>query len=359
MVSDFVFEIPAGPKNNQAGKWTLKQLKLVDVTSSEKDANGFNKFHNESDPLYIDMVPTETNDLKVRIVQVNVEALYDGKKTTSTVEFTDRDFMESVDTAPITIKITDHNGSPMMNVDAVSLKYKLKGESWEQKGGYTASHLVATDGYTDVRTYTATSSNGADFTVDSVKLTYAGEYVPELTFTVNGVTFTYKDQTAKDMGVPTFTLATVKPTVEITARTDYANFDTGESSSNTKTSATVFFGRTKAAVSGHNYQQPSVSITLSGIGSASEANLAFTSNRADNVVYLFKTAGDTKSKGVTTFTWTNDDACMRFVGYWQSATCDDPHEIAQTMTADTLVMSYDGKDYSFKLPTAIVIDNPN
>ena len=371
MISEFVFKIPAGPKNNQAGKWTLKQLKLVDVTSSEKDANGFNKFHNESDPLYIDMVPTETNDLKVRIVQVNVEALYDGKKTTSTVEFTDRDFMESVDTAPITIKITDHNGSPMMNVDAVSLKYKLKGESWVQKGGYTAPHLVATDGYTDVRTYTATSSNGADFPVDSVKLTYAGEYVPELTFTVNGVTFTYKDQTAKDIGVPTFTLATVKPTLEIESISPNGEHSTVKQGSGLfgvpiveATTATsgrdgntieVFCAaertsRYEAKITGH----PQVTLKLNNMGEADEASLTFTV--ANGTVGLYTGSGG--SGQTNAFTWDPDvdDSCLRYVGSY-SKDCANSTPAGRITSENKVVLTYGTETFEVAVEQIVIINN--
>lgn len=241
MISEFVFTIPAGPYNNQAGKWTLKKLKLVGVTGSQKDENGFNVYHTEDNPLYIDMVPTDKNDLQVRITQVIVSAAYTKDASTA---FTGN-FMESKTTSPITITITDHQGNTLTDaqgsnlIKQLSLQYQLRANSWSESaanknygGGYTATHLGDNNGAGETDTYTITSTDGKTFTLDQVLLTYAGIYDPyTMTFEIKGFkegqnAVKYSRGGLETMGMPSFYLKTVKPNVTIGAVTPAASVNT-------------------------------------------------------------------------------------------------------------------------------------
>lgn len=63
----------------------------------------------------------------------------------------------------------------------------------------------------------------------------------------------------------------------------------------------------------HQYTQPTVTITLSGIGNASKAELIF-----DGSGLLFEKAGQGESEK-TNFSWTEDGTCTRYIGLWTDA----------------------------------------
>ena len=121
----------------------------------------------------------------------------------------------------------------------------------------------------------------------------------------------------------------------------------------TATEATVYFKcnrsgeGTTCSPYRHNYSRPSVTITLADIGQASQAELSFGSG-----VHIYN--GTTQTTG---YTWTANGACSRNIGYYQSRTAaNDNKTPAGTLTADTLVLTYEGT--AFMIPTTIKINNP-
>lgn len=341
MISEFVFEIPAGPKNNQTGKWTLKQLKLVDVTGSEKDANGFNIYHSDTNPLYIDMVPTETNDLQVRVVQVIVSAAYTKDAPTA---FTGS-FMESKTTSPLTVTITDHQGNALVDadgnylIDQVSLQYQLRTNSWAESaenygGGYTADHLDG-NGAGETDTYTITSTDGMTFTLDAVTLTYAGIYDPYMmSFEIKGIR---EGQSAMKYSrgelenkLPAFYLKTTKPNVVVSSVTpttanmpisitwekikkglfikgDALNYTLNGSVTNgvdTTTNTVTAYAR--AATSGvpnvgngdAGFEQPTIKFKVENVDASSTVKFSIPKGEA-NVAYNFSKTGNGESSAIT------------------------------------------------------------
>lgn len=346
LISEFVFEIPTVPnKPSQAGKWTLRRLILTGVTDQETDESGYHIYHGEDNPLTIQMTSTNDNDLKVRIVKVNVESLYDGKNSTSTVEFTGRGLLERVDTSALTIKITDHNGAKIADADTVSLQYMLVDKSWETYGGYTSAQLneAATGGYAEVKTYTPVPSNdGSTFTTNSVTLTYAGKYVPVLTFKVNGQEFTYKDQPVLDVGVPQFILQTETPTIELhsTNPTKGESYKTLGADGNEMNANVTVEGRNirifpEAAVeTGCNakvtiVRQATVALKLTGLGSATRATLKFNCLTGSTVyMYPLTESGEKGDKQTDSYEWTSgSDVVTRVIGNYFDAGCSNMSSI--------------------------------
>ena len=165
--------------------------------------------------------------------------------------------------------------------------------------------------------------------------------------------------------LPEYTVSSVTPTVRITAvsPTGEINVDTkgagdGHTSTTvpafTATEATVYF---KCARSGdgstcspyrHNYTRPSVTITLAGIGNASQAELNFGSGK-----YIYD--GTTQTTG---YVWTANGTCSRNIGYYRSnfGSTDDK-TAAGTLNCTTLTLT-DASGYIYTVTVSITIHNP-
>lgn len=166
---------------------------------------------------------------------------------------------------------------------------------------------------------------------------------------------------------------------------------TGYSSSMSATSATVYFrcdhtdsspygytnwygpwsggylaalGAVRDNVDYHQYEQPTVTITLAGIGNASKAILAFTDANG-NAALLFKNGGGSTTD-MEPFTWTPSGdatanasiASTMYVGIFSDASGDDDSKtVAGVVTANKLVLTYGGIDYTFTLATPLTITN--
>ena len=219
-IAEFVFDIPsaqhADGSSSQGGIWTLERLELEGVTSNVKDASGNYIYHGIGNPLVMNLTPTAENDLKVQIVKVSVVADYADNAVT---DYTNVPFLTSQDTGAITITIKDHNGKAIADSGSVKVQYRLEDGSWESKGGYKATHLdnQATGGYVNFAPITPTTADGVTFTVSAVTLPYAGVYHPVLTYTIDGQSFSATGNTANALGMPTFTLSTIKPSATIAA----------------------------------------------------------------------------------------------------------------------------------------------
>ena len=192
------------------------------------------------------------------------------------------------------------------------------------------------------------------FNLESVdkSLKYAGTYsLSSINFTLDGVSVTLTEDDIPESGV--ITVASVAPSVSITGRSSDGN------STNTPTSATVYYGESQSCA-GTNYSHPHVTITLSGIGGASNATLKFTTTSNNGSVYLCTTNLTDNTSDTDSYTWTGDGTCKRWVGLWRSKTGDDGKTPAGTLTATALVLT-DADDvvYTVTLPIPITINNPS
>lgn len=116
---------------------------------------------------------------------------------------------------------------------------------------------------------------------------------------------------------------------------------------------------------------PAATLKLSNMGNATKAVLAFTKTGGGDVVMITQyTAdrtggtywGDFSTYGTDRFEWTSGgaDTCMRFIGVMDNgggSNGDDTKTAAGTITASTLILTYDGKEFSVTVPT-ITIHNP-
>ena len=145
----------------------------------------------------------------------------------------------------------------------------------------------------------------------------------------------------------------VKPSVKVNSISTYG------SSSKTDTSATVYFNESKNTTCGvttTNYSQPHVTLQLSGYGAATGAVLTFVEG-SNGEVRLYSSNGGTTS--INNFSWTSDGTCQRWVGYYKSVSAgNDQKNHAGTLTGNSLVMTYDGVNYTVD-GVSITISNPS
>ena len=117
---------------------------------------------------------------------------------------------------------------------------------------------------------------------------------------------------------------------------------------------------------------PAATLTLSNMGSATNAKLFFKSTGGtDGNVYMIKQYtqdsgkttywGDFTNQKTDFYEWTSSSlSCMRFIGFMDNGAGEngsDTKTVAKTIQADTLVMTYNGMEFSFTVPT-VTIHNP-
>lgn len=117
---------------------------------------------------------------------------------------------------------------------------------------------------------------------------------------------------------------------------------------------------------------PAATLKLSGIGNASEAKLTFKEKDGGDVImvteYTKDNGGDTywgniganSTTKTDSYVWTKDGDVKRYIGVMDNGAGQngsDSKTAAGTISASTLVMTYNGIDYSFSVPT-ITINNP-
>ena len=100
----------------------------------------------------------------------------------------------------------------------------------------------------------------------------------------------------------------------------------------------------------HEYTQPYVTITLSNKGNASDATLSFGTS-----AHVYASEKGTEK---TNYSWTANGDAKRYIGLWvDNSGDDDSKTVAGTITANTLILTYDSVEYTVTVPT-ITINNP-
>ena len=347
------FIVPTDANGYQDGHWTLTGLRLWDVFAADGTA------YTQDAPLEFDVYNTN-NKAKV-VSRVNVSFVEDkstafGKDANGKVT---GDFMESYTVSGISVKIYDFENQKIDGVSDVKLEFTY-GCNSKDYGGYTADHITnASEDFAIILEGTGTtfSQNG------SKTLQHAGSWATEFSFKINGVVRSYNYNGKGDKPVtnmPYFTVSSVTPQVKITeASYASASSETAATFTDTSTKVYAYEYTTTTTVCGANfnykaYKQPFVTLTLSGYGKATGATLTFAASAGGNV--LLYEAEEGKSS-VSTYTWTGNGTCKRWVGYWNSQTGDDDRTTAGTLTATTLILTYNGVQYTVSAP--ITIENPN
>ena len=357
----------------QDGNWVMEKIQLWNCCNED---NELIRAETDKDGI---LVPNGERDEPMEFV-LDEERVPGGYKMTvvQTIKVTvtgpdenafNGEFMQAFDVPAMEITIESFEGAVRNIGDTVSIVYTYQGDS-EKYGGYSG----APDPLSDQSKFTVDFTKQDDVTFVSQKQTgklkYAGTYKPTFSFTIGTDKKSEGSEGVEMTGeIPTFTVTTATPTVAITEiyPTGTINYDQDNSvdlhqqitvPAFTATSATVYFkcGASEAG-SGtdcspvyHNYTRPWVRITLSGIGKATNATLDFGSG-----VQIYN--GTTQTTG---YSWTADGVCERNIGYYASRTAStDTKTPAETITANRLVLTYNGVDYTVVLRTPITINNPD
>lgn len=346
------FPIPADSDGNRDGVWTITALRVWDAYAADGTE------YTQDAPLVFDM--TGQSGVSTSVISA-IRVVFASDKSQN---FTGS-FMSTHTISGLNVDISNYLGQKLTDAEGnalvsdVALTFEYSGKSAEY-GGYSGV-TNALDGAT-VTVNLVPDSTGTHFVQQSdVQLIYAGEYTTTLTYKVQN-----KAVTANTLErMPKYTVSSTTPTVAITAISPTGTFtaDTGSSPDSTHKSvtvpafsgqeATVYFKCSRSGSGGrcdpyrHNYSQPSVTITLGGIGSAASAKLDFGTG-----VHIYN--GTTQTTG---YEWTANGTCVRNIGYFKSVTAaNDNKTPAGNLTATTLVLTHNGTD--FNVPVSIKIHNP-
>ena len=182
---------------------------------------------------------------------------------------------------------------------------------------------------------------------------YAGSYtLSSISFTFDGGSITLEGYN----NLPSagkIIIESSKPVVTVSGRSDYAG------SSNETYKATVTWGASQGCAGNYTYEQPYVTLSISGMGNASKATLTFIKSNETVLLYAKEKSGDP----ISTYEWTNGTTtCKRWVGKYTSGLggIGDSMTVAGTITADTLTLTDSaGIIYTLILDNPITISNPS
>lgn len=394
---EFYFTVPK-EDGTQDGEWEIVEIWLQGCANKDKQwiAIGASTYYKLSTAAPAENAPS--NNIHTYVLQtVNVTVSDSAGKTYPDREDSSKkfetifsqafngQFMDSHTTNSFTFTVTDKNGRNIADLPGfgLSLGWTLEynGGS-ETYGGYTYTTL-------DPTLNTLSQGVSGSYTVGASMLRLAGIYEGRLSVAVkvggnNGVA-------VGDYKV-TYTVRSETPTVKITGISPTGTFDVdkngvgknyhtsnGATASFTDTTANVYFKcvtNTYAGSTYHSfindagYYNPAVSITLSGIGNFTSATLKFSDEtqiyRA--VTYTKKGAygeWETVDSG-TSYSWTASNmTATRYIGYCWARKGRATDKISEngkktpagTITADKIVVTYNGVEYTFTIPT-ITINNP-
>ena len=345
--TSYQFIVPADTNGYQDGTWKLTKIELWGgvYDSSAKEYN--NDYRWSYDLSGKDNVTKIVN--RVTPVFTSNASQDFGKDASGNVTGT---FMQkhTLAAGSISVVIADADGLPIEGLSDVKLQFAYKDKSCATYGGYSSSSLTtATAGANIVVNLAKDANDPTKYTqTEALEFLYAGTY--DTTFTFNIVTATKTIPVTYTTGslpanAPQFTVSSAAPSAKITARTSYG------SSTNTATSATVYFNESKNTTCGittTNYSQPSVTITLSGYGNASGASLLFTAS-SGGTVHLYTSNGG--SSTTDKYEWTGNGECLRWVGYYKyQSGGSDSKTAAGTLTATKLTVTYNGMSFEVDVP---------
>ncbi|MBQ8789672.1 MAG: hypothetical protein IJZ58_09235 [Oscillospiraceae bacterium] len=350
--NNWSFTAPTDANGYQDGHWTLTKLHLWNVFAADGTA------YTEEEPLEIDVSDTNNVSKVVSRVYVTFEPGQSKNFGTNESGKVTGAFMESHTISGLNVVIKDFEG-PLKGVGNVKIDYVYAGDS-VAKGGYSGGNVPSSGVTVFNIDMVADASDPTKFAQKGTQaVQIAGTYNPKISFTFDGGSVTYEGDTLP-ANAPVFTVSSVAPTVKIT-EASYAgkSSDTAATFTDTSTKVYAYEYTTSTPVCGTTfnykaYKQPFVTLTLSGYGNAAGATLTFAESTGGTVLLYEAEEG---TKAVSTYTWTGNGTCKRWVGYWNSQTGDDDRTKAGTLNATTLVLTYDEKEYSVAAP--ITINNPN
>lgn len=358
-MTTWYFAIPKNSGGVQDGYWTMQELRIWNYYTADGEYIAYEREDGtQDDPMVVDMRSENYTTKVVQTVYVTfAEQSADfGKDANGAIT---GDFMDSYTISGLKVTIKDFEG-PLKDVQSVQLKYTYGGDS-VAKGGYSGGN-VPEKGTTAFTLAMTSDASGTVFTQSQNQtVQIAGTYSPSFSFMVGTDTLYAENGCVMLNGkVPVFTVFSVAPTVKIT-EAYYASASSTAASTYTDTAVTVYAREyTKTVTScGRTYEydafnQPYVTLTLSGYGNATGATLEFTESNGATV--LLYTAEEGKTS-VSSYTWSGSGTCKRWVGLWDERTDNDKRTTAGTLKATTLVLTYGGVSYNVSAP--ITINNPN
>ena len=354
-VNHWNFTVPKDANGYQDGNWTLKALKLWDVFAADGTA------YTEEDPLEFDL--SDTNNKSKVVSRIQVMFLEDksqnfGKDASGNITGV---FMDSYTISGLQVQIKDFEGAVNGGITSVTLKFSHNNDSFVY-GGYTSTLFDVVDTRPSIEIKLVDAGDGITFVQqEDVTIRHAGSYATTFSYTLGTGSANEFTGDKLPTNAPVFTVSSIAPTVKIT-EASYASASSKTASTFTNTATTVYaykYTTTQdvcgvGSVTYTHFNQPFVSIALSGYGNASGATMKFTA-ASGGAVHLYE--AEEGRTAVDAYTWSGDGACKRWVGYWEGHDYDDERTSAGTLTSANLVLVYDGVEYIVTTP--FTITNPN
>ncbi len=343
---------------SQAGQWTLVKLALGNVT----DSNG--REYTLQNPLIFEL-SEETSGAPTMTVVSEVEVtLGDVEKNDFSGQFMDS---YTVNDLSVNLYFKDADGNAFklpeeLVISEVTMHYVHQNDAIAL-GFYNPNATVP-----DIDLLMKDSGDGMKYVQDAaMHLQIAGTYkLKSVTYKLSDKEYTAEVSSGN---ATKLTVRSAKPTVIVTAITPNGKHNsmigTGDSAQNVSNVESKIISNYEATVhvqvtredQGKIQVHPSVTLTVGGIGQATKATMKFiNSSGSEETLYAEKDKGSS----TPAYTWDSNGACTRYVGEHKSgSSCGSMQNTpAGTLTSSILVLTYNGVDYSFTVPT-ITINNPH
>ena len=361
----WVFPIPADGNGNRDGVWTITQLRLSDVY----DTDG--KEYTQDNPLVFDMTGEEKVSAKV-ISTVNVKF-----ETNKSKDFTGNGMLTPYALPAnngLNVKFTDYDGKPLYDdsgnylISNVSLILEHTGgeTGMVEYGGYYKDGFIAAEHQVVIPLDSTTDGSLFAQSTDA-QLLYAGKYKTTLSYQIGknttAVTVSSTDTANWPENGPVFTVRTVKPTVtvdDISPKGNHATVNSNKAQINVTSTMDDYNVRIYpeavakeecGTTTGDIITEPTVTLRLTGIGSANSAVLTFTTNIDEMRLYA-----NSGRNGTDAYTWDqNSETVQRYVGYYAGG-CDEAKAAGILTSSNELVVKVGEDEYLVPI-TQIIIDN--
>ena len=232
----------------------------------------------------------------------------------------------------LTVSVVNSDGNAVEGVGIAGGTWNVTHTAGTQEayGGYSESYgsgiyeiPVGTDGVaqlTDLRTAGTYTSNVA------------------LTLSVGGRNVVYNIPIG-----PNFTVNSELPTLNISVSNDVSS---NNISGNTATVGFREGSHTNCGTTYKDYYQSTVTLELGKCGAANSGKMTFTASN-QGTVHLY-TASENSNSRTTSYDWTGNGTCTRYVGLVANANKSNGTKTAAgTLNADTLVLTYGTNTFSF------------
>ena len=348
-IQEWNFLIPVDAAGKQDGWWKLAEVYVMDCYDEEGNSV------TEDDPFVFAVDGNITKAVNTLYITVSEIADADLGKDGSTVTGM---FMDTHTISDLSVKIEDFEHQEIPSISNVTLEY-VYGNNSLQYGGYTSTDNTLDNAKADFTV--SLTKNGTTYTQTEAKtVKYAGTYTPNLKYYITGEIVGH----TIDATNIAFAIYSEQPDVYIDSYAPTGTYNTVNSKNNNQNVTSKKEGNTVTVYpnsevssgwwpTGTLHAEAQVWLTLTGLGNADSATLAFKEEN-NGTVHMYSGSSSKSGKQTIAYTWdkATGETVKRFIGYNDEGNCRNS-KWAGTLISDSNVTLVYGTE-SYNVPVNVI-----